>query len=119
MQDFRKLTVWQNAHRLALAVYRCTASFPKDERFGLTNQMRRSGNSIPMNVAEACGRGGKKEFAQFLRNSAGSASELEYQFILSRDLEFLQAPAAEKHITAVQEIRRMLASLLRTVSTDN
>ena len=116
MQDFRKLVVWQKAHTLALDTYHATASFPVDERLGLTSQMRRAGSSVPMNIAEACGRGGQREFAQFLRIASGSVSEIEYQVILARDLKFVQAALAERLDASIQEIKRMLASLMRCAS---
>jgi len=87
MKDFRDLTVWHKAHLLALATYKLTSRFPKDELYTLTAQMRRSSSSIATNIAEGCGRRGNGEFHKFLQNASGSASELEYQFLLARDLE--------------------------------
>lgn len=89
MQDFRKLTVWQRSHQLALATYRATARFPREERFGLMRPMRRASVSMPANIAEGCGRLGQKEFARFLSIAMGSASELQYFVILGTDLGFL------------------------------
>ena len=89
MQDFHKLRVWKHAHSLTLNVYAMTKSFPKEELFGLTNQMRKSSASIGTNVAEGCGRGGDMDFARFVQMSMGSATELEYQLELSRDLRYL------------------------------
>jgi len=75
MKDFRKLTVWQKAHELTLAVYKATRGFPKEELYGLTSQVRRSSVSVPSNIAEGCGRSGDAELARFLDISMGSASE--------------------------------------------
>jgi four helix bundle protein len=86
MQNFKELKVWQKAHRLTLDVYKVTTRFPKDEMFGLTSQMRRSSASIPTNIAEGCGRDSRAELARFLSIAMGSASELEYQLILAKDL---------------------------------
>jgi four helix bundle protein len=66
MRDFRDLKVWEKAHRLTLAVYKATNSFPIDEKYGLTNQIRRSSVSIPSNIAEGCGRNGEAELTRFL-----------------------------------------------------
>jgi four helix bundle protein len=77
MKDFRNLEVWKLAHQLTLAAYRETRSFPTDERFGLTSQIRRAASSIPANIAEGCGRRGDAEFHRFLQMAMGSASELE------------------------------------------
>ena len=118
MKDFRQLKVWEKAHQLALAVYKVTKGFPKEELYGLTSQIRRSNMSIPTNIAEGCGRNTDAEFARFLQISMGSASETEYQLILARDLEFLTKEAHEKLHMGVEEVKRMLASLLKTLRAD-
>ncbi len=89
MRDFRSLKVWERSHYLATSIYRMTAFFPKDEKYGLTRQLRRCRVSIPANIAEGCGRRGEKELARFLNIALGSASELEYLLLLSRDIELL------------------------------
>jgi four helix bundle protein len=86
MRDFRTLKVWEKAHALVLSVYRATSSFPRDELFGLTSQMRRSAASIPTNIAEGCGANTDAEFARFCQYAVRSSCELEYQLLLSRDL---------------------------------
>jgi four helix bundle protein len=91
MGDFRKLKVWEKAHELALEIYRVTAAFPPEERFGLTSQLRLSAASVPTNLAEGSGRNSQKELARFCRISLGSANELESQLILARDLHYLDA----------------------------
>ncbi|MGA2984386.1 MAG: four helix bundle protein [Terriglobia bacterium] len=91
MQDFKKLKVWEKGHQLTLTVYKLTARFPKEELYGLTSQMRRAAASIVCNIAEGCGRTGGADFARFLQMATGSASELEYQLLLARDLNFLKA----------------------------
>ena len=77
MRDFKDLLVWEKAHRVTLQVYRATRTFPADERYGLTAQLRRSAASIPANIAEGCGRDGERELARFISIAAGSASETE------------------------------------------
>jgi four helix bundle protein len=118
MKDFRQLKVWEKSHLLALAVYKITKEFPKEELYGLTSQIRRASMSIPTNIAEGCGRNTDKEFARFLQIAMGSASETEYQLILARDLEFLSKEKYEKLHNDVEEIKRMLASLLKTLRAD-
>lgn len=71
---------------MTLGVYQRTASFPATERYGLVSQMRRTALSIPANIAEGCGRRGRREMVKFLGTAMGSASELEYYILLSRDL---------------------------------
>lgn len=83
------LDVWKDAMRLVREVYRLTSSFPEEERFGLTAQIRRSAISIPSNIAEGAGRGGRVELIRFLVIARGSLSELDTQIWIARDLQFL------------------------------
>ncbi len=115
MKDFRQLKVWERSHQLALTVYKATKEFPKEELYGLTSQIRRSSMSIPTNIAEGCGRFTDPDFARFVQIAMGSASETEYQLILARDLEFLPNDSYEKLQNDVEEVKRMLASLLKTL----
>ncbi len=118
MQDFRDLKVWAKAHALTLAVYRSTEQFPKEERYGLTSQMRRAGASIPTNIAEGCVRSSDADFGRFLHVALGSASELEYLILLSRDLQFI-TPADHDGLTAdLQEVKRMLIGLISRLKAD-
>jgi four helix bundle protein len=112
MKDFRSLKVWKKAHALTLAVYQKSSQFPSEERFGLTSQIRRCSVSIPSNIAEGCGRGGDAELRRFLQIAMGSSSELEYQFLLSRDLGYLAAPPYKDLSEQVVEVKRMLASFI-------
>jgi four helix bundle protein len=93
VQDFHELKVWRKAHLLTLEIYRITAGFPREERFGLTGQLRRSCSSIPSNLAEGCGRNGSAEFARFCSIAMGSASELEYHLLLAKDLKLITETA--------------------------
>lgn len=115
MSDFRKLTVWQKAHRLTLDVYKFTGTFPQSELYGLTSQMRRCCVSIGSNIAEGCGRSGEMEKARFLRIAKGSTSELEYQVLVSRDLGYLKPEIGNEMLQRVQEVGRMLSSLSEKV----
>lgn len=117
MQDFKKLQVWKKSHELTLEVYNFTAKFPREERFGLIDQMRRSSASIPTNIAEGCGRGSNPDFIKFLNYSMGSASELEYQLLLAKDLNYLSTEAYSSLNPKVTEIKRMLAGFIRTLKS--
>jgi four helix bundle protein len=81
MKDFRHSQVWEKAHHLTLAVYRATASFPSEERYGVTSQLRRGATSIASNIAAGCGRATDPDFPRCLDIAAGSASEVEYQLV--------------------------------------
>lgn len=119
MQDFRKLRVWEEAHRCALATYALTRSFPRDERYGLTAQMRRSSASVPTNIAEGCGRSSAADLCRFLHIAMGSASTLDYQLILARDLGYVAHEQAAAHAEQVACVKRMLNALLRSIRTKN
>jgi four helix bundle protein len=115
VKDFRRLTVWEKAHALTLEIYKTTTTFPREEMFGITSQMRRSSASIAANIAEGCGRTGNGEFHRFLNTAAGSSVGLEYFLLLSRDLNLLPETIYENLHTDVCEVQRMLASLIRKV----
>lgn len=112
MKDYKNFTVWQKSHQLTLDVYATLQYFPKDEMFGLVSQMKRSSSSIPTNIAEGCGRNSDKDFARFLIIAFGSANELEYQFILSKDLKFIEVEKANLLLLQIEEIKKMLNSLI-------
>jgi len=117
LRDFKTLQVWEKSHHLTLAVYQTTVSFPKDEMYGLTSQMRRAVVSIPANIAEGCGRNGDAELARFLQISMGSASELEYYFLLARDLKLIDQAVCIQLERDLVEVKRMLNSFLQKLRT--
>ena len=117
MQDFRRLKVWQKSHKLTLDVYKTTASFPRNEQYGLTSQIRRAASSIPANIAEGCGRDGDAELARFLQIGMGSASELEYHILLARDLKFIDLETHNRINAQIVEVKSMLAPLIRHLRT--
>jgi four helix bundle protein len=118
MRGFRELQVWRKAHGLTLAVYEATRAFPNDERFGLTSQIRRSAASVCANLAEGCGRSGKRDFGRFVQIALGSASELEYHLLLASDLNLLARPAYDGLDRSVTEVKRMLSGLLCKLMAD-
>ena len=113
-RNFKDLLVWQKARQLVKSVYQLSQTFPAEERFGLTNQMRRCAVSVPSNIAEGNGRLTPKEFRLFLGHSRGSLLELEMQLILAIDLGFLQ----ENHpiLEQVAEVGRLLNGLLNSLT---
>jgi four helix bundle protein len=88
-KPYRKLVVWQRAHSLALDLYKATASFPKEEVYGLTSQVRRASVSVAANIVEGHERRSKKELKRFLRIAQSSLAETEYYLELARDLGYL------------------------------
>ncbi len=115
MKNFRDLRVWESAHRLTLDIYRTTARFPREELYGLTSQMRRCSVSIAANIAEGCGKKGNREFQRFLGIASGSASELEYELLLSKDLGYLTEQTYIPLHEDLSRLRRMLNSLQQKV----
>jgi four helix bundle protein len=113
--DFRKLDVWQRAHELTCDVYRVTRRFPKEEQFGVVNQLRRAGVSVGSNIAEGCGRNNNGDFSRSLSIALGSANELLYLLILSNDLEFLPD---RRLAHRAEESCRMLFRLHASVERD-
>lgn len=111
-RDFKQIVAWQKAHELALDVYRASATWPVEERFGLSNQIRRASASITSNIAEGCGRGTEAELARFMANSMGSASEVEYQLLLARDLGYLTAHQHASLDERIREVGKMLAGYI-------
>jgi len=118
MKNFRDLEVWHKAHQLTLESYKATNGFPKKELFGLTSHIRRAAVSIAANIAEGCGKRGNGEFQRFLGIAAGSASELEYHFLLAHELNLIANLHYEQLNNGVVTVKRMLAALLRKVNAD-
>jgi len=118
MKNFRDLKVWETAHLLTLDSYRVTNAFPRQELFGLTSQIRRAVASIAANIAEGCGKRGNGDFQRYLNIAAGSASELEYHFLLAHDLDLLETATYDRLDAAVVEVKRMLSALIRKVEAE-
>ena len=116
MQDFRSLVTWQKGHALVLSVYRQTRSFPNEEKYGLTSQLRRATLSIATNLAEGCGRGSDADFGRFVQMAMGSASEVEYLLLAARDLGYLDDKIHRDLTDKTVEIKRMLAALLKRLT---
>jgi four helix bundle protein len=111
MQHFNNLKVWQRSHALVLNIYKLTASFPREERFGLVSQLRRAVISVPTNIAEGAKRHGQQDYARFLNIAEGSLAEVEYLVLVSRDLEYLARKTVESVRQEISEIARMLNGL--------
>ena len=117
MQNYKDLKVWEKAHLFTLRIYDGTKSFPREEIYSLTNQVRRSASSIPANIAEGCGKNSKLELAHFLNIALGSANESEYFLILSKDLLYLSEEQYSTLYVLINEIKSMLISLISKVRT--
>ena len=112
INSYKDLIVWQKSFDLVRQIYQLTDNFPKMEIYGLTSQMRRAAISIPFNIAEGFVRKHTKEFSQFVSIAFGSGAELETQLLLAKDLKFIEEKEFNKLNHLLQEIMKMLNSLL-------
>jgi four helix bundle protein len=115
MRPHERLDVWRKSIDFVVDLYKVTESFPKDERFGLTSQLRRAAVSIPANIAEGAGRKSGKEFGYFLSNSQGSASEVETELLISHRLGYLSDADYLPLVSTLDGIGRMLTGLSQHV----
>ena len=115
MRDHTKLRAFELADALALAVYRCTSSFPREEQFGLTSQMRRAAVSIAANIVEGCARESLNDYIRFLDIAYGSARELEYHISLARRLTYLTFDGAAMLQSHSAETSKVLNGLIRAL----
>jgi four helix bundle protein len=116
VRDFRSIKAWEKSHHLTLAIYAVTKSFPRDELFGLTSQIRRACASIPANIAEGCGRSG---VARFFQIASGSASELEYHLLLAHDLHLIADVDYARLANEVTEVKRMLTAFIQKLRAES
>ena len=115
MRNYRDLQVWGKAHNLTLELYGVSQGFPREEIYGITSQLRRAAVSIGANLAEGCGRRTSSELARFVRIAMGSASELDYHLLLSRDLGFMKDDDFTSSAAGLTEVRKMLTSFLSSI----
>ena len=114
---YQDLIAWRKATELALEIYRCTRTFPKDEIYGLTSQMRRAGVSVASNIAEGKGRYSRKEFAQFLYRARGSLLELQTQLFIAQELDYLESFASQRMKDKADEVGRILNGLTTSIQS--
>jgi len=116
MRPHERLDVWRKALDFVVAVYKTTESFPKEEKFGLTSQVRRAAVSIPANIAEGAARRSTKEFVYFLSNAQGSASEVETELLIANRLGYLRDTSFSELRASSDDIGRMLTGLTRKIT---
>jgi len=115
LKNYKELKVWKKSYELCLEIYRVTAKFPKEEKYGLTSQIRRSVVSIPSNIAEGYGRKTTKDYIRMLYISYGSVCELETQILLAGDLDLIEKGELSKLNKDIAEIERMLKALIKSL----
>ena len=107
MHNLKELKIWNKAIDLTVDVYKATASFPSEEKYGLISQSRRSAVSIPSNIAEGAGRNSTKEFSNFLGIANGSSYELQTQLVISNKLELIDDGLLNNLLQQIDELQKM------------
>jgi four helix bundle protein len=115
LKNYKELKVWKKSYELCLEIYRITAKFPKEEKYGLTSQIRRSAVSIPSNIAEGYGRKTTSDYVRLLYISYGSVCELETQILLAGDLNLIENDELGTIKEDIAEIERMLKALIKSL----
>jgi len=111
MRDFTKYDIWKLSHELVLTIYGITNTFPKEEIYGITSQLRRASTSVVTNISEGCGRESDAEFRRFLTIAVGSATEVEYLILLSKDLNYISNESYEILNFDINTIKRKMYTL--------
>lgn len=115
LESYRDLKVWQKAMDMVVNCYKLSQTFPKDEIYGLTSQLRRAAVSVPANIAEGYGRGSRKEYLQFLTIAQGSLKEAETHLMIAQRLEYVTQAQIESTLIHTEEVGKMLGTLIRTL----
>ena len=118
MRDYKKYDIWKLSHFLTLEIYKITENYPKEEIFGLTSQIRRASSSIGINIVEGCGRGSDEDFKRFLRNASGSAFEVEYILLLSKDLSYISEEKFLELSPKAEELKMKISKLILKIEED-
>lgn len=119
MKTHKDLTVWQKSIDFVTLIYEITSKFPPEEKFGLSNQLRRASVSVPSNISEGAARKGKTEFKQYLYIALGSASEIETQLMIAKNLNFISNDLYIKLNDEIVEIRKMLNGLIKSINMNS
>lgn len=116
MRDYKHYKVWKKSHELVLYIYRVILKeLPREEKYALTDQLKRAAYSIPLNIAEGCGRHSDRDFVRFLDMALGSAHEVEYCLILVSDLKYIKHSQSKYLIQNINEVKAMLISPIKSV----
>jgi four helix bundle protein len=116
MRNYRQFEIWRLGHELALSVYHVAGTFPNEERYGLSSQMRRAAVSVPANIAEGSGRPSYADFARFLGIALGSLSEVDYYVVIAKDLGYVDVATASEMGLKIAELRRMMTRFRATAA---
>ncbi len=115
MHNLKELKIWHKSMTLAVEVYKATANFPKEEKYGLTSQIRRSAVSVPSNISEGAGRNSNNEFVHFLGVANGSSYELQTQLVISNRLNLITSEIVEPLLNEIDELQKMNYTFQKTL----
>lgn len=115
MHRFKDLEIWKRSRLFCSNIYAVTSNFPDNEKFGITNQLRRASVSIPSNIAEGASRASNKDFSRFLEIAIGSAYEIETQLLISNDLDFIKTEKLTLLLDELEEIIKMISKFRSTL----
>jgi four helix bundle protein len=118
MHNYRELKIWQRSMDFVVKVYEVTADFPKEERYGLTSQLRRCAVSVPSNISEGAGRGTNNQFKRFLEYSMGSSNEAQTQIELACRVKYLKREIADSLIDEALQIYKMILTFYNSLKND-
>lgn len=119
MQDFKNVKVWQKAHELALLVYQMTFDFPKEEMFGLRSLLRKTVVEIPAKIAQGCNAAHDNDFMRYQQSAFSYAGQLEYYFLLARDLQMFSEAEYKQLNDKIIEVKKMLNNFMKRLTADN
>ena len=117
VKTFRDLKVWQKAHKVVLEIYKITKDFPREEKYGLISQLRRSASSVPTNIVEGHKRRSRKEYIYFLNMADSSLEEMKYHIILSKDLDYIKNVDFDRLTEKCDEVGKMLFGLQKSLTS--
>jgi four helix bundle protein len=118
ISSYQDLRVWQEGMNLAVASYRLTAQFPREEAFGLTSQIRRAASSVPANIAEGYGRSSSASYAEFLKVARGSLNELQTHVLLATRIGIVEEASVRELVAQADQLGKQISSLIRTLKPD-
>lgn len=118
IQSFTDLVAWREAHKLVIAIYEVTKSFPKEEMFGLTNQLRRAAVSITSNIAEGFGKRTTREKTQFYSTSLGSLHEVQNQLLIFRDIRILSSENFDRLAAQTVTVSKLINGLIKSAPSE-
>lgn len=116
MRNFKELKIWQKGFDIAIAAFKLTGGFPKEEKYGMTSQITRAAVSIPSNIAEGSSRASEKEYSRFMEISLGSSFELETQLLIAQSVNYGNNEVSNQMLKDIDEEQKMIMSFMNKLN---